>query len=506
MATPTTPVGRPRAPTITIDTTSNGAEHVPEVTSAVSGDPNSLSVPGLRARGDSVNSQSTTGSTIVDSHQASDKSTTPTHIPDEEVFNPEDEADAKLFNAEDSPFGVTLGHLAKFLPRKNVQALALLHGPAGLEKGLRTDLSRGLDVREEKLNGTVSLKEVQSVPVDAVELDSIDPKGVKRSDTTATGPPSNDDLAFSDRKRIFGDNRLPSKKTKSLLQLAWIALQDKILILLTVAAIVSLAVGIYSSVTKKAGEGARIDWVEGVAILVAVAIVVSVGAVVDFRKEKQFAKLNKQKEDRMIKVLRSGKTRLISVYDVYPGDIVHLEPGDMIPVDGIYIQGSGVACDESAATGESDVIKKTPAVDVVKAYNDGRWTPKMDPFLIAGSQVQEGIGTFLCTAVGVNSSHGKTLMSLQEDTPPTPLQERLDKLAGRSNVYFLGSSNILNRWHRQIWSRICCSIIFCAHHKVRNIFQQTSRSIRYTQKCCATYSGIFFGFHSLRHYRSSGRT
>lgn len=430
MATPTTPKGRPRAPTITIDTTSNAAEHAPELTSAVSGDPNSLAVPGSRARGDSVNSQSTTGSTIVDSHQPSDKSSTPPQIPDDEVFTPEDEDEALLFKSEDSPFGLTLGHLSKFLPRKNVQALALLHGPAGLEKGLRTNLSRGLDVREEKLNGTVSLNEVQSVPFDAVELDSIDSKGVKRSDTTATGPPSGDDLAYSDRKRIFGDNRIPTKPSKTLLQLAWIAFQDKILILLTVAAFVSLAVGIYSTKTKKQGQGAKIDWVEGVAILAAVVTVVSVGAIVDYRKEKQFAQLNKQKEDRKVKVMRSGKTRLISVYDVYPGDIVHLEPGDLIPVDGIYIQGSGIKCDESAATGESDVIKKTPAVDVVRAYNEGKWIPKMDPFLIAGSQVQEGIGTFLCTAVGVNSSHGKTLMSLQEGTPPTPLQERLDKLAG----------------------------------------------------------------------------
>jgi Ca2+-transporting ATPase len=416
----------------------NGAAE-PEITSAFSEDPNSLSVPGLRARGDSVNShssQSTTGSnTIIGSpygsiNQTSDRSQTP--IPDEDVFKPESEEERATFEVDESPFGVTPGHLSKLLPRKNIQALFLLHGLPGLAKGLRTDLTNGLDVNEENLVGTVSFEDVQATPMDKYDWDDPSTKGVRRSDTMSTAPGEGPSpSAFSDRKRIFGDNRVPDRPTKTFLQLAWIALQDKILIMLSIASVVSLAIGIYTSVTKKKSEGARIDWVEGVAILIAVVFVVGVGAVVDFRKEKQFAELNKRKEDRMVKVMRSGKTRLVSVYDIYPGDIIHIEPGDMVPVDGIYIQGSGVACDESAATGESDVVKKTPAGDVLNAYHSGKDMKKLDPFIIAGSQVSEGIGTFLATAVGVNSSHGKTLMSLQVDNPPTPLQERLDKLAGK---------------------------------------------------------------------------
>src|ERR1700753_1983143 len=192
------PVKRARAPTITVDTSAasdqppNGefwqpnmsnlanankaAE--PEITSAFSEDPNSLSVPGLRARGDSVNShssQSTTGSnTIVGSprgsiNQTSDRSQTP--IVDEDVFKPESEEERAAFEVNDSPFGVTPGHLSKLLPRKNIQALYLLHGLPGLAKGLRTDLANGLDVNEENIPGNVSFKDVQDTPMDKHDWD-----------------------------------------------------------------------------------------------------------------------------------------------------------------------------------------------------------------------------------------------------------------------------------------------------------------------------------------------
>lgn len=72
-------------------------------------------------------------------------------------------------------------------------------------------------------------------------------------------------------------NRLPEKKSKSLLELAWLAYNDKVLILLTIAAVVSLALGLYQTfgTPHEPGE-ARVEWVEGVAIIVAILIVVIV--------------------------------------------------------------------------------------------------------------------------------------------------------------------------------------------------------------------------------------
>jgi len=93
---------------------------------------------------------------------------------------------------------------------------------------------------------------------------------------------------------------------------------------------------------------------------------------------------------------------------------MHLEPGDMVPVDGILIAGHDVKCDESSATGESDILRKTPGDEVYRAIEHHEDLRKMDPFIISGAKVSEGLGTFLVTATGVNATHGRTMMSLQE--------------------------------------------------------------------------------------------
>ena len=61
------------------------------------------------------------------------------------------------------------------------------------------------------------------------------------------------------------------------------------------------------------------------------------------------------------------------------GDVVHLEPGDLVPVDGVLIDGFNVKCDESQATGESDIIRKRPSDDVYAAIQNHESLKKMDP-------------------------------------------------------------------------------------------------------------------------------
>ena len=70
---------------------------------------------------------------------------------------------------------------------------------------------------------------------------------------------------------------------------------DKVLLLLSAAAVISLALGLYQTFGVKHEPGAaKVDWVEGVAIIVAIVIVVVVGAGNDYQKERQFIKLNKK--------------------------------------------------------------------------------------------------------------------------------------------------------------------------------------------------------------------
>ncbi|RGB40348.1 hypothetical protein C1646_753418 [Rhizophagus diaphanus] len=106
-------------------------------------------------------------------------------------------------------------------------------------------------------------------------------------------------------KDVFGKNILSVKKTKSILELMWIAMQEKVLILLIIAAVVSLGHCLYEDF------GVKDLTIE----------------VKDWQKQRQFQKLNAKKEDRNVKVTRNGKEALLTV--------LNIEPGDVISVDGV---------------------------------------------------------------------------------------------------------------------------------------------------------------------------
>ncbi|KAM5437213.1 plasma membrane calcium [Microsporum canis] len=403
-------------------------------------DPNSqnfLSVPGTRSRGNSLDSEDANSprsfgsETCVPSSPSTgehpDKGAATKHVdvrndPDALKPDPKSEDD---FEVENNKFAFSPGQLNKLLSPKSLSAFYALGGLVGLEKGLRTNRSTGLSVDETTLDGTVSFEDATST---SSLGHSPKPSGRVGSTNSNAEEVSKANDSFVDRKRVFSDNRLPARKTKSIWELAWIAYNDNVLILLSVAAVISLALGIYQSITATGNE-ARVQWVEGVAIMVAIIVVVIVGAANDWQKERQFVKLNEKKEDRNVKVIRSGKSIEISVHDILVGDVMHLEPGDMVPVDGIFLEGHNVKCDESSATGESDVLRKTPGDIVYQAIENQEPLEKMDPFILSGAKVSEGVGTFLVTSTGVNSSYGKTLLSLQDEGQTTPLQLKLNVLA-----------------------------------------------------------------------------
>ncbi|KAF4441176.1 Ca2+-transporting ATPase [Fusarium austroafricanum] len=419
---------RPRAPTITVDTAAvdNTDDAVPSDSIAASPSPlddtNTLAVPS-KTRTESWSSSPSTK--VGSDHEQISREVEALRKGDQhEILKQDPSEEDALFNIENNPFAFSPGQLAKLINPKNLAAFVALGGLPGLQRGLRTDGKAGLSVDEGAFKDGVSFEEAtSSKPVSPVQQQQ--PEG------SSGGHASKD--AHPDRKRVFGPNRLPEPKSKSFLELAWIALQDRVLILLCIAAVVSLALGLYQTFGGSHEDGgAKVEWVEGVAIIVAITIVVVVGAANDWQKERQFQKLNQKKEDRIVKVTRSGKPQNISIHDVLVGDVMLLEPGDVIPVDGVFIEGHNLSCDESSATGESDLIKKVPAEQVLHTllHEQAPQLKKLDPFIISGAKVLDGVGTFLVTAVGEQSSHGKTMMSLRDDPGLTPLQAKLNLLAG----------------------------------------------------------------------------
>ncbi|KAI4125997.1 MAG: hypothetical protein LQ338_003979 [Usnochroma carphineum] len=434
---------------------STSAEHFP-LSLQVPSSPTAKSLGGdtLRSRADSFNSTANTSRSRSNSFNSraetarsrgySDLTTLKSRFEGddwttEEALRP-DKTNAKDFEVHDSPFAFSPGQLNKTLNPKSLAAYRALGGIYGLERGLQTDLVAGLSVDETSISESISFEEATSTegskkPAHARPFIAQD---VVVTDREVKGQ-------FYDRRRIFKDNRLPAKKAVSIWRLFWNAYNDRVLLILTAAAVISLALGIYEALGQKPepGQGQSLDWVEGLAIMVAIVIVVLVTGLNDYRREKQFSALNAKKDDRQVKAIRSGKSVMISVFDVMVGDILHLESGDSIPADGILVGGHGVRCDESSATGESDAMKKTSGAEVWQRMIEGTATSKLDPFIISGSKVLEGVGTYLVTSVGVNSSFGKIMMGIQTENEETPLQVKLAKMANWIGVLGTSAAGLL---------------------------------------------------------------
>ncbi|KAJ3323148.1 Calcium-transporting ATPase 10, plasma membrane-type [Boothiomyces sp. JEL0866] len=212
----------------------------------------------------------------------------------------------------------------------------------------------------------------------------------------------NDNHTLEKQKQSYGDNMLPEPVLHSFLEFVWEALQDQTLLVLIFAAALEVSIGIYKSFFAQ--EKDQLALVDGGAIIVA-----------NYRKQGQFRALNDfGKSLSVVKVIRSNETIQVTMDQILVGDVVVIETGVVIPADGILIGGFNVEIDESTMTGEPHAIKKDEL---------------NDPFLLSGTNVNNGVGKMLVIGTGVNSMNGKSLQALDVEPEDTPLQQKLGVLA-----------------------------------------------------------------------------
>ncbi|XP_022533130.2 plasma membrane calcium-transporting ATPase 3b isoform X3 [Astyanax mexicanus] len=248
-----------------------------------------------------------------------------------------------------------------------------------------------------ELRGAEALQKIQENYGDTEGL-------CQRLKSSTTDGLSDNPADLERRAQAFGQNFIPPKKPKTFLQLVWEALQDVTLIILEIAAIISLGLSFYQPPGEESeacgnvsgggeDEGeAEAGWIEGAAILLSVICVVLVTAFNDWSKEKQFRGLQSRiEQEQRFAVVRNGNVIQIPVADMVVGDVAQVKYGDLLPTDGILIQGNDLKIDESSLTGESDHVRKSA---------------DKDPMLLSGTHVMEGSGRMLVTAVGVNSQSG----------------------------------------------------------------------------------------------------
>ncbi|XP_041835261.1 plasma membrane calcium-transporting ATPase 3-like isoform X4 [Melanotaenia boesemani] len=255
----------------------------------------------------------------------------------------------------------------------------------------------------EELRALMELRSAEAV--NKVRNDYGDVQGIcRRLKTSPIEGLSGNPVDLEKRHTAFGMNFIPPKKPKTFLQLVWEALQDITLIILEIAAVISLGLAFYhppgdsnedcgnvAGGAEDEGEG-EAGWIEGAAILFSVIIVVLVTAFNDWSKEKQFRGLQSRiEQEQKFTVIRKGQVIQIPVAEIVVGDIAQIKYGDLLPADGILIQGNDLKIDESSLTGESDQVRKSL---------------EKDPMLLAGTHVMEGSGRMVVSAVGLNSQTG----------------------------------------------------------------------------------------------------
>ncbi|OQV24443.1 Plasma membrane calcium-transporting ATPase 3 [Hypsibius exemplaris] len=227
-----------------------------------------------------------------------------------------------------------------------------------------------------------------------------------------------DDAGKHNRRiQTYGTNVIPMKKPKTFIHLMLMALKEPTLIILEIAAAISLALSIWNIFRPgaEAGAGSH-EWIESVAIALVVVVIVLLSAINDYHKEQQFRTLqNRVHEEHKVPVIRNGKLAPVPVQKLVVGDVCLLKYGDVVPADGLVLQSHELRLDESSLTGESDPVRKDS---------------EKDCRVLAGTHVIEGSGKIVIIAVGLNSQTGKIykLLGTVNDKP-----KHKKKHAGQAN-------------------------------------------------------------------------
>ena len=210
-----------------------------------------------------------------------------------------------------------------------------------------------------------------------------------------------------------GPNALPKTRSRGVGRILWSTLTEPVFALLMAAACLYLTIG---------------DIGEGLFVLAGAMMSVGLVVVQEARSERALEALNELAEP-YARVVRDGATKRIRSRDIVPGDALLIVEGERLPADAVLISGDALLVDESALTGESVPVNKTPTV----ATNIHLGEPGGDgtSSLFAGAVVVRGQGLAEVAATGAGTRLGRIGQSLFEiEQEPTELQRALGRAAG----------------------------------------------------------------------------
>ena len=215
----------------------------------------------------------------------------------------------------------------------------------------------------------------------------------------------------------YGENALTEQKKKSLLQVFFSQFCDLLVIILIIAAIISMVSGN----------------VESTIVIIAVIILNAILGTVQYAKAEKSLDSLKALSSPHAKVLRDGQKHELDSRQIVPGDILLLEAGDMVCADGRILYNYSLQVNESSLTGEStNIDKKEVCLEGEMPLGD------RINMVYSGSLVTYGRATVLVTGTGMKTEIGKiaTLMNETKEKK-TPLQVSLDQFSKKLAVIIM---------------------------------------------------------------------
>ncbi|HEY3275277.1 MAG TPA: cation-translocating P-type ATPase [Syntrophorhabdaceae bacterium] len=208
----------------------------------------------------------------------------------------------------------------------------------------------------------------------------------------------------------YGKNELQEKEKPSFFTLLMRQFANFLVIILIIAAVVSLALG---------------EWIDAVAILVIVILNAVVGVVQESKAEEALAALKKMSAPNA-QVIRNGHQVSIPSAELVPGDIIMLEAGNYVPADMRLVETVNLKVEEASLTGESVPVEKEARALLVEDIPLGDRTNSA----FMSTLISYGRGKGIVTGTGMNTEIGRIAEMLQSyEEEATPLQIKLDELA-----------------------------------------------------------------------------
>jgi Ca2+-transporting ATPase len=168
------------------------------------------------------------------------------------------------------------------------------------------------------------------------------------------------------------------------------------------------------------------EYADAIAILVVIAVNTIIGFVMELQAARSMEALSKMTKQ-SVKVVRDGKTQEIDSEEVVPGDIVLVEAGDMVPVDGRLAEATQLQADESALTGESVPVEKEN-----KPLEGDVTLAERVNMLFKGTHIRKGNARLLCTSTGMETELGAIASMVQTaKKSATPLEKKLEDFSKR---------------------------------------------------------------------------